>query len=157
LTELVHPVRCEWGDCDPAGIWFYPTLFRWLDATAHHLFRELGVTPRTLVEPPAPIGLPVVEARAQFRAPARFYDRVEVRCAAAEVRARRFRLEYRVVRPRAEGELEVLATAYEVRVCVAKHPDGSIAALDLPEYLHTGLQRFLAAPAGGEPVRPAGD
>ena len=28
----------EWGDCDPAGIIFYPTYYRWMDAASWHLF-----------------------------------------------------------------------------------------------------------------------
>ena len=25
----------EWGDCDPAGIIFYPTYYRWMDAVSY--------------------------------------------------------------------------------------------------------------------------
>ena len=32
----------EWGDCDPAGIIFYPTYYRWMDAASWHLFAEAG-------------------------------------------------------------------------------------------------------------------
>ena len=28
----VFPCQVHWGDCDPAGIIFYPTYFRWMDA-----------------------------------------------------------------------------------------------------------------------------
>ena len=32
----------EWGDCDPAGIIFYPTYYRWMDAASWHLFEQAG-------------------------------------------------------------------------------------------------------------------
>jgi 4-hydroxybenzoyl-CoA thioesterase len=32
----------EWGDCDPAGIIFYPTYYRWMDAASWHLFSQAG-------------------------------------------------------------------------------------------------------------------
>lgn len=31
------------GDCDPAGIVFYPNAFRWMDAGFHTLLRPVGV------------------------------------------------------------------------------------------------------------------
>ncbi len=38
-------VRIEWGDCDPAGIIFYPRYFEIFDASTSALFeRAMGVT-----------------------------------------------------------------------------------------------------------------
>ena len=38
-------VRIEWGDCDPAGIIFYPRYFDIFDASTALIFeRALGVT-----------------------------------------------------------------------------------------------------------------
>jgi hypothetical protein len=33
-TMLINrrTIRIEWGDCDPAGIVFYPRYFEWFDA-----------------------------------------------------------------------------------------------------------------------------
>ena len=41
----VHTSRflVEFGDCDPAGIVFYPNFLRWMDAAALHFFRAAGV------------------------------------------------------------------------------------------------------------------
>ncbi len=150
MTEFVYPVRCEWADCDPAGIWYYPTLFRWIDSAVHHLMHEIGVQPEVLADAGGEFGLPVVEAYARFLAPARYYDAAEVRGVVTELGARRFRLAYRVVRPRPEGEPELLATAYEVRVCVTKDGRGGIRARELPAKVRTGLMPFLA-PEGSAP------
>ena len=141
MAELIHPVRAEWGDCDPAGIWHYPTLFRWIDAAAHRLLREVGVPPGEMTGAAPTLAVPVVEAHARFHGPATYYDALEVRCSVAEVRARAFRLEYAVVRPGA-GAGEVLATAHEVRVCVKRGADGSIQAQELPAFVREGLARF---------------
>lgn len=150
MAELVHHVRCEWGDCDPAGIWFYPTLFRWLDATTHHLMHEIGVPAADMVAANGHFGIPVVETHAQFHNKADYYDAVEVHCVVAEVRPRRFRLEYRVLRPRADGAADLLATAYEVRVCVAKDGEGGIRAQELPAHVRAGLLRYRGAAAPDE-------
>jgi acyl-CoA thioesterase FadM len=34
-----------WGDCDPAGIIFYPNYFRWIDSGTWNLFFTVGLTP----------------------------------------------------------------------------------------------------------------
>ena len=38
FTTRMHRT-VEWGDCDPAGIIFYPTYYRWMDAAS---WRSLG-------------------------------------------------------------------------------------------------------------------
>ena len=35
-------IRIEWGDCDPAGIVFYPQYFKWFDAAAAALVAAAG-------------------------------------------------------------------------------------------------------------------
>ena len=35
-------VRIEWGDCDPAGIVFYPRYFAMFDASTSFLFEAVG-------------------------------------------------------------------------------------------------------------------
>ena len=43
-------VRIEWGDCDPAGIIFYPRYFEIFDASTAALFeRALGITKRDVL------------------------------------------------------------------------------------------------------------
>ena len=36
-------ITVEWGDCDPAGIVFYPNYFRWFNQGAHALFGAAGM------------------------------------------------------------------------------------------------------------------
>ena len=42
---IIHPVRVEFGDCDPAGIVYFPNFFRWYDAASRNFFPECGVAP----------------------------------------------------------------------------------------------------------------
>ncbi|MFL6695326.1 MAG: acyl-CoA thioesterase, partial [Ramlibacter sp.] len=41
--EIAYPVRVEFGDCDPAGIVWFPNFFRWIDAASRHFFIACGV------------------------------------------------------------------------------------------------------------------
>ena len=38
-----HEVTVEWGDCDPAGIVYYPSYFRWCDQATYRLFLAAGL------------------------------------------------------------------------------------------------------------------
>src|SRR5918911_646725 len=59
----------RWGDCDPAGIAFYPRFFEWMDQLSHLLAREMGISAQDML-PPSSLGLPLVGAQAESLAPA---------------------------------------------------------------------------------------
>jgi hypothetical protein len=62
----------EFGDCDPAGIVFYPNFFRWMDAASRHFFTAAGVLPwRELEARDGILGTPLVDASAHFERPRR--------------------------------------------------------------------------------------
>jgi 4-hydroxybenzoyl-CoA thioesterase len=73
-------VRIEWGDCDPAGIIFYPRYFEIFDASTALLFeRALGMTKFNMFKNFEFGGFPLVRTRARFLKPTRFGDDVTVR------------------------------------------------------------------------------
>jgi YbgC/YbaW family acyl-CoA thioester hydrolase len=70
--------QVQWGDCDPAGIIFYPTYFRWMDAASWALMDAIGgYGPKRMRE--EHLAMPLVSAECQFIAPALHGDRCEVR------------------------------------------------------------------------------
>ena len=72
-------VRIEWGDCDPAGIIFYPRYFEIFDASTAALFeRALGMTKLKQLKAFNFAGYPLARTRAQFVKPTRFGDDVVV-------------------------------------------------------------------------------
>lgn len=83
----------EWGDCDEAGIVFYPNYFYWLDCTFQRLLRGCGLGQRQLQ---ARFGAvtPLVDVGLKFRAPARYDDVLTVSAAVSEWQERRFRIAY---------------------------------------------------------------
>lgn len=73
LPPYAH--RITFGDCDPAGIVFYPNIFRWMDAAFHAALHPLGghaVICREL----GAIGLGLLDATCAFQAPMRDGDQV---------------------------------------------------------------------------------
>ena len=72
-------VRIEWGDCDPAGIIFYPRYFEIFDGSTALLFEaKLGFTKFEMFKRLAFAGWPLVRTQARFIKPTRFGDDVTV-------------------------------------------------------------------------------
>jgi 4-hydroxybenzoyl-CoA thioesterase len=67
---MLHESRVDvtFGDCDPAGIVFYPNIFRWLDKSFHDWLRTMGGH-ASICEKLGSIGLGLIEAQIQFRRP----------------------------------------------------------------------------------------
>ena len=72
-------VRIEWGDCDPAGIIFYPRYFEIFDASTAALFEHaLGITKFEMFKTLPFSGWPLARTQARFLKPTRFGDDVTV-------------------------------------------------------------------------------
>lgn len=106
----VLPCRVQWGDCDPAGIIFYPTYFRWMDAATWALMESVGYTPRRMRE--EHLAMPLVTAECQFVSPALQGDRCEVRSSVARFGGKSFVVSHEIVR----SDGTVLAKGSETRV-----------------------------------------
>lgn len=89
-------IHVEWGDCDPAGIVYFPRFFEYFDACTNALFEAAGFRKAEMLRQYGLIGIPLVEASAQFHAPASFGDTVTVESRIVEWGASSFRVEHRL-------------------------------------------------------------
>jgi 4-hydroxybenzoyl-CoA thioesterase len=123
----------EFGDCDPAQIVFYPNFFKWMDAAALHFFAAAGVPSWHRRDAGDDvIGIPLVQARAHFVAPATYGDRIAIETSITEWRKKSFVMQHIIRR----GET-VLVEGHEVRVFARCHPEdpSRIQALPPPEMI----------------------
>jgi 4-hydroxybenzoyl-CoA thioesterase len=104
------PAEVQWGDCDAAGIIFYPTYFRWFDGATWALFGSVGHGVKAMLLDGRV--MPVVAAQCDFVTPAEPGDRCEVRSRIARWGAKSFVVSHEVVR--ADGTM--LARGSETRV-----------------------------------------
>src|ERR1700687_3611507 len=87
----------EWGQCDPAGIVFNSRFFEMFDTSTWMLFEKaLGVKPHELAKTFGIMGIPLVDARANFLKPAKFGDVIEIASRIAEFRRSSFDVEHRI-------------------------------------------------------------
>jgi 4-hydroxybenzoyl-CoA thioesterase len=122
--------RIEWGDCDPAGIIYYPRYFWIFDISTTMLVeRALGMKKIDYLKAYAFAGHPVVENRAKFRLPTRFGDEVKIDSTVVHCGRSSFKIEHRLT---LDGTLAVEGT--ETRVWVGRNPDNpeQIRAQPLP-------------------------
>ena len=106
----------EWGQCDPAGVVFNTRYFEVFDQSTWLLFEAaLGVKPHELATTFDIIGIPLVDARANFLKPAKFGDVVEIASQVAEFRRSSFEIEHRLS---ISGEVAVEGS--ETRVWAAR-------------------------------------
>ncbi len=129
-TEL----RVLYGDTDCGRVVYYATYLRWFEAGRAEFIRARGITYRE-VEERFGLMLPVTEAHAEYRAPARYDDLVTVETRLGGARRASARFEYRILR----GD-EVLVTGHTVHACVDL--DGRVQRMP-PELL-----RRLGEPEG---------
>ena len=111
------PAEVQWGDCDAAGIIFYPTYFRWFDSATWALFGSVGYGVKAMMG--GGRVMPVVSAQCDFVTPAEPGDRCEVCSRIARWGAKSFVVSHEVVR--ADGI--TLALGSETRVW-GKHVAG---------------------------------
>jgi YbgC/YbaW family acyl-CoA thioester hydrolase len=118
MTVFKTIYEIEWGDCDEAGIVFYPNYFYWMDCTFQRLMKSRGLGQR---QNQAKFGAvtPLVDAGMRFRAPARYDDQLQVEAQIGFWEEKRFRIEYRLLC----GE-KLVAEGYEVRAWAVLTVDG---------------------------------
>jgi 4-hydroxybenzoyl-CoA thioesterase len=71
-------VQVEWGDCDPAGIVYFPRFFEYFDASTNALFEKAGLRKAQMLKTYGLLGIPMVDTRARFYVPAWFGETVEI-------------------------------------------------------------------------------
>jgi 4-hydroxybenzoyl-CoA thioesterase len=92
-------VRVQWGDCDPAGIVFYPRYFEWFDASTILLFEKAtGLTKIKMLEKYGGAGLALLEARAVFKVASQYGDDIRIETRITEFRRSTFFVHHRVTR-----------------------------------------------------------
>jgi len=124
---VVFPVTIHFGDCDPAGIVFYPNFLRWMDAASLHFFAACGVPPwRELEQSRGIVGTPLLEVSVKFMRAATYAERIEIHTRVEEWRAKVFVQHHAIKR----GE-DLLCEGRETRAFV-KREDGRLRSIQIP-------------------------
>jgi 4-hydroxybenzoyl-CoA thioesterase len=129
-------LRIEWGQCDPAGIVFYPQYLIIFDTSTGRLFERTGLTPRAMRQKYQIVGMPIVEVGARFLQPCRFDDEIVVESEMGEWGRSSFTVRHRIVKAG-----KVALDGFEKRVWAGAHPErpGEIKAQAVPAEIIASL------------------
>ena len=132
---VVYEVEVMFGDCDPAGIVFFPNFLKWMDASSLNFFVKCGVpTWRDLVKINGIIGTPLLEINTKFSRPATYGERLQIHTRVTEWRDKVFIHKHVVMR----GD-DLLCEGTETRAFCIRHPENPdrIKAIAVPEDIKT--------------------
>jgi 4-hydroxybenzoyl-CoA thioesterase len=128
-------IDIEFGDCDPAGIVYFPNFYRFFDnATAHMLSAALGMNKRQWITRYGIAGVPVVDIRTSFRSPSRFGDHVRIESRVLRVGRTSFGVGHRLI----NGE-EIGVEGEETRVWIGTTGD-ALEPLAIPADVRAVLE-----------------
>jgi 4-hydroxybenzoyl-CoA thioesterase len=127
----IYSVNVQFGDCDPAGIVFFPNFNRWMDEASLAFFMACGVPPwRELVKTRGIVGTPLLEINTKFMKTATYGETIEIHTTVEEWANKTFRHRHVVKR----GDT-VLCEGTEVRAFVARDKQDleRLRAIPVPE------------------------
>jgi 4-hydroxybenzoyl-CoA thioesterase len=119
MLTYTRNARIEWGDCDPAGIVFFPRYFSMFDSCTTALFSQaLGMSKYQFTRHYEFQGYPMVDTKARFLKPTKFGDDVVIETKVVEFRRSSFDVQHRIT---LDGELCV--ECFDTRVWAARDPN----------------------------------
>jgi 4-hydroxybenzoyl-CoA thioesterase len=126
-----YDVPVHFGDCDPAGIVFFPNFSRWMDAASLNFFLSCGVPPwRELLRTRGIVGTPLLEIHTRFVSPASYGETLHIATCVEEWRAKVFIQKHTITR----GDT-LICEGRETRAFVVHPPEAPerIKAIPVPE------------------------
>lgn len=109
---FLHPLRVRWGECDAQEIVFNVNYFLYFDVAMTEWLRALGYQTEMTIE------FFTVRAEADYKAPARFDDELEVGARCARIGEKSITLAYAIFRGEAlltEGRITYVHADRETR------------------------------------------
>ena len=126
MAQFQRDLTIEWGDCDEAGIVFYPNFFYWFDSTYHGMMRDKGLSQREIRARYGAV-TPLVDVGSTFRSPVSYDDVITIEADFQEWADRRMRIAYTVKC----GE-RLVATGFEQRAWAIVDDQGKLKGASIP-------------------------
>jgi 4-hydroxybenzoyl-CoA thioesterase len=108
-------IRVRFGDCDPAGLVYYPVIFHYCHIAMEEFFAERCGIPYHKLMADERLGFPTVNTRAEFFVPLIYGDEADVGILISSTGRSSLTLEYAVKRG---GDGVLCARATQVHVCM---------------------------------------
>jgi 4-hydroxybenzoyl-CoA thioesterase len=133
MTRFTTLRILRFGDCDPAGIAYFPSYFHFLNGVVEEWWESMGFPWRDMFQNRR-IGLPTVQLDTQFLAPGFLGDRLTFSFEIAQLGSRSMTLQHKVER---DGALLWRATQVVVATSLDSHQ-----SIVWPADLRAAIQTF---------------
>lgn len=136
MRTTTHSVYVTFGDCDPAGIVFFPNFSHWMDTASLSFFMQCGVPPwRELEKTRGIVGTPLLEINTKFLKSATYGETLTITTHVEEWRSKVVVQVHRITRARVDGGDDVICEGREVRAFVKRdaHDRDRLRAIPVPE------------------------
>jgi YbgC/YbaW family acyl-CoA thioester hydrolase len=134
--EFSFDVRIGFGDCDPAGIVYFPNFYRWMDMAVHQMWEQVGWPAERIQNEMNLWAWPLIDSGATFRSPSTFNQIITIKSTVGSWTTKTFRTEHKVVRKEKDGTETFLLEGFSVRFIGEKLPGSfKLKAAVIPEEL----------------------
>jgi 4-hydroxybenzoyl-CoA thioesterase len=130
-------IKIEWGDCDPAGIVYFPRYVEYFDACTAGMFEAAGFPKQQMLKQFDMAGFPMVDLHVRFLIPSSFGDEVTVESTVAEWKRSSFIVRHQLFRGSdlaVEGQETRVWTQYDTA-----NP-GRLKSMAIPEEVKARFQ-----------------
>lgn len=128
MQKHIFSVIVAWGDCDEAGVVFYPNYFYWMDSAFQALMRSHGLDQRKVQSRFDIVGVPVITADIHFMKPVTYENCLEVSATIENWSAKTFHVRYKGF----VDDMQVFDSS-EKRFLGERIEDGRLRAIAIPE------------------------
>ena len=138
-----HTILVRFGDCDPAGVVYFPRYFDWFHQAMESWFDEqLGIPYAKILER---YGFPAVHTEADFLKPSRMGEQLDVQLRVSKLGKTSFQIDYQVFG--AQDQLRVTGHTVVAMIGLVANESDHFQPVRLPEELRTSIERFVSAGA----------
>lgn len=113
--SFVTRIRVRFGDCDPAGLVYYPVIFHYCHVAMEEFFAGRGGIAYDRLMKDERLGFPTVNVQAEFFAPLVYGDEAEVEVSVARVGRSSVTFDYKV---RRAGDRQLCAHSIQVHAAM---------------------------------------
>ena len=135
MLQNRQTVRIAWGDCDAAGIVYFPRYFEWFDNATHALFDKAGLSFAAMHDRYRGAAIPLVKVSSNFIRPSTYGDEVAIDTTIARWGRSSFDVQHRLLR----GE-DLAVECVETRVWTIRR-EGRLQAESIPDEVKQLIDR----------------
>jgi len=134
----LHPHRVRFGECDPAGVVYFPRFFDWFHQAMESWFD--GPLGWPYFEVLQQMGFPSVRSEADFRRPCFMGEDLQIELSVGTIGRSSFQLNYRVLGP--DGVTRATGQTVCATIRNAPGQEGHFQPMAMPDELRERILRF---------------